>query len=224
MVGQVKLKKNQFGGSRGCGVDHLLVHMWQKILSDLEDCRAGTLITSIDYAKAFNRLSFQQCLLAFARKGASSEILLLISTFLSDRTMTVRVGQSWSSPLPVYGGVPQGSILGVILFNITTEDLEDGLEVNTLGQSEPSAPVRADPARHHSPPPRVIENPPWNFQSSSPFTVPYPFPDDRLSRRRASSSCREPETPRTTAMGTSRSRTSRTRSPRPNGSPPYPCH
>ena len=39
--------------------------------------------------------------------------------------MSVRVNNTWSEPLPVYGGVPQGSILGVLLFNISTDDLED---------------------------------------------------------------------------------------------------
>ena len=39
--------------------------------------------------------------------------------------MQVKVGQSWSTALPVYGGVPQGSILGVFLFNATMDDLEE---------------------------------------------------------------------------------------------------
>ena len=57
--------------------------------------------------------------------GASTPIIELLATFLSNRTMSVRVGESWSDPRPVYGGVPQGSILGVFLFNASTDDLED---------------------------------------------------------------------------------------------------
>ena len=83
------------------------------------------MLTSIDYAKAFNRLSFQHCLRAFEKKGASNQILRLLATFLSDRTMQVRVGSTWSSPRSVTGSVPQGSILGFFLFNETTDDLEE---------------------------------------------------------------------------------------------------
>ena len=73
----------------------------------LEDDRAAIMMTAIDYAKAFNRLSFQHCLQSFAKKGASTPILELLGTFLSNRTMTVRVGECWSTPRPVFGGVPQ---------------------------------------------------------------------------------------------------------------------
>ena len=118
-------KDNQYGGVKGCGVSYLLVDMWDEICTNLEDARASVVITAVDYAKALNRLSFQHCLRAFGRKRASSDTIRLLATFLSNRTMTVRVHNTWSAPLPVYGGVPQGLILGVLLFNVSTDDLEE---------------------------------------------------------------------------------------------------
>ena len=124
------------------------MNIWQKITEDLEDVRAATLITAIDYAKAFNRLSFQECLAAFARKGASTEVLQLISTFLTNRTMSVKIEQAWSDPLPVHGGVPQGSILGVFLFNITTDELELGADVDRLTDPPPAVDLHDDGDLH----------------------------------------------------------------------------
>ena len=77
---QVRLKPNQFGGVKGSSTAHMLLNIVQDICQNAEDYRAATVITSIDYAKAFNRLSFQHCLAAFARKGASSQIIWIIAT------------------------------------------------------------------------------------------------------------------------------------------------
>ena len=124
---QVKLKPNQFGGVRGSGTPHMLINIWQDICENVEDYSAATVIMSIDYSKAFNRLLFQHCLKAFARKGASTQVIRLLATFLSNRTMSVRVGTTWSPPRAVSGGCPQGSILGVFLFNVAIDDLEGDL-------------------------------------------------------------------------------------------------
>ena len=125
---EITLKNNQFGGVKGCSTTHALIEIMQEICSNAEDYRAATVISTIDYSKAFNRVSYQHCLSAFAKKNASTPIIKLIATFLSDRTMSVRVGDEWSAPREVTGGCPQGSILGVFLFNVTTEDLEEKFE------------------------------------------------------------------------------------------------
>ena len=90
-LSQVQLKPNQYGGMKGCSTSHMLIAVWQNVLSDLEDCRAATLLTAIDYAKAFNHMQFQECLNAFARHGASTNVIHLVATFLTDRHMSVRV-------------------------------------------------------------------------------------------------------------------------------------
>ena len=102
--------------------------MWQKILENAEDNRASTVITSIYCSKAFNRMSFQHCLAALARNGASTQVLQLVATFLTNRTMAVKVGSIESEARPVNGGCPQSSILGVLLFNSTIDDLEEGCD------------------------------------------------------------------------------------------------
>ena len=131
-------------------------------------------MTSIDYAKAFNRLSFQECLAALARKGASSNLLAIIASFLSNRTMSVRVDESWSNPLPVFGGVPQGSILGVFLFNATTDNLEDGTGVDD--QSEP-----VEQASYFSSSEEEVQSPPGTHPRASTPNGGQPPLDDSSS-------------------------------------------
>ena len=125
---EVHLRSNQYGGVKGLSTDHLLVNFWQQVLENAEDYRAGTVVTSIDYSKAFNRMGFQECLRALARNGASSPLLEIVATFLTGREMVVKVGSVLSKPKKVNGGCPQGSILGVFLFNATIDDLEEGCE------------------------------------------------------------------------------------------------
>ena len=121
---EVTVRHNQYGGVRGCSTQHHLLHTWETILEDLEDSRSATVLTSIDFSKGFNRVSHQHCLKAFAAHGASTPVLALLATFLQDRTMTVRINKDFSPPLPVNGGCPLGSLLGVYLFNVSIDDIE----------------------------------------------------------------------------------------------------
>ena len=143
---QVKLRSNQFGGVKGSGAEHYLVQLWQRILENLEDPRAASLVTSIDYSKAFNRMDFPHCLETLANKGLCLELLKIIASFLSGREMQVKIGSSLSRPRAVLGGVPQGSILGVFLFNCAIDLFEA-----RSNDVEPYGPI---PPPHLHPPPQ----------------------------------------------------------------------
>ena len=151
---EIELKPNQFGGTKGCSTAHMLITIMNEICENCEDYRSGTVLTAIDYSKAFNRVSFQHCLKAFKKKGASSEVIRLIATFLTNRTMVVKVGDARSDPLPVNGGCPQGSILGVLLFNVTTEDLEDEVCPPPISPAEPDSDSCSEAEPSSSPPSR----------------------------------------------------------------------
>ena len=119
----VSLGKNQFGGIKGTGVNHFLVETWDEILSALEDPNAAATLMSIDYEKAFNRMSHVHCLQALKKYGASERAVGLVHSFLYGRKMRVKVGSTLSAPRTVPGGSPQGSILGNFLFCVATREM-----------------------------------------------------------------------------------------------------
>ena len=63
------MRKNQFGGQKGCGTEHFLAHLWTGVLEDLEDSRGSCSLISLDFAKAFNRLDHSHILHSYARLG-----------------------------------------------------------------------------------------------------------------------------------------------------------
>ena len=125
---EVRTKQNQFGGEKVCSTNHFLAEVIDQITDHIEDPRAAAVLTSIDYSKAFNRLDHNACLVSFANKGASNQLLRLLASFLQGRQMTVRVDDQNSTLRTVNAGAPQGSVLGTYIFNMGTNELEDGAE------------------------------------------------------------------------------------------------
>ena len=60
--GQIAPDPVQFGGVKGCGVEHLLVEVWERVLGGMENPDTAVSLLGLDYEKAFNRMCHNQCL------------------------------------------------------------------------------------------------------------------------------------------------------------------
>ena len=106
-------------------LEHMLIQSWDSILQGLEDNRGSLNLVSIDFAKAFNRMSHQACIKAYQKKGASNQTLNLIAAFLSGRQMTVKVNSTVSRRRTINGGSLQGCVSVNALFCATIEFLQE---------------------------------------------------------------------------------------------------
>ena len=144
---EVPIDPVQYVGLKGSLVNHLLIDLYDRVLSKLDKGRS-VVILGIDFEKAFNRLSHHECLAQLKKLGASPRSLALVRAFLTGRSMRVRVGDILSDPRSLRGGSPQGSILGCLLYCVTTQQLNTSL---LPAGPLPPQPLMMNAALHHTP-------------------------------------------------------------------------